>query len=56
MRNFIRSAVAFIAIAMTFAAGNALAVASHVTGTHQAQAADVPVDCKNPAECGTKAN
>jgi hypothetical protein len=55
MRTFVRSAVAFVAIAMTFAAGNAMAVTSnHAMGSHQAQVAFVPVNCKNPAECSVK--
>ncbi|UPG90880.1 hypothetical protein L2Y96_03640 [Luteibacter aegosomaticola] len=56
MRTFVRSAVAFVAIAMTFAAGNALAVTAHASGVHHAQAFDLPVNCKNPAECSTKGN
>lgn len=46
MRTLVRSAVAFVAIAMTLAAGSAAA--------YHATAANVPVNCKNPAECSTK--
>jgi|KBSMisStaDraftv2_1062788.scaffolds.fasta_scaffold6688374_1 hypothetical protein len=57
MRTSIRSAVAFVAIALSFASGSAMAVTSHSDSlgyaNHQVQAF-VPVNCKNPAECSIK--
>jgi hypothetical protein len=58
MRTFVRSAVAFAAIALFFAAGNAMAVtvqlASASNAPTQLHALDLPKGCKNPAECGIK--
>ncbi|UPG95105.1 hypothetical protein [Luteibacter aegosomatissinici] len=57
MRTFIRSAVAFVAIALSFASVSAMAVttqgASLGHANHAVQAF-VPVNCKNPAECSVK--
>jgi len=56
MRTFIRSAVAFAAFALSFAGGSAIAATSSAAQGHENAYAQVqvPVNCKNPAECSVK--
>ncbi|HEY4092114.1 MAG TPA: hypothetical protein VGN46_11405 [Luteibacter sp.] len=57
MRIFARSAVAALVLALSFAAGSAMAVTTHSVSTgYRAQLPTQPVNCKNPAECSVKFN